>query len=469
MSKLKQNIFYNVFYQLFSILTPLITMPYLVRVFTREQIGLNSYSLSLVTVFIYISFMGINSYGVREISYVKQKKDISKYFWSLWFIQLVGVLITLSIFDIIILNLVSTNKTVIFIQSFLILINIFDISWFFIGMEELKKTVTRNTFIKICSLFSIFIFIKDSSDFHKYLLINIISTLLANIMLFISLKKYISFPNISKDFVLYHLKRSWIFLLPQISTFMYTTFDKVILGNLSNMDQVAYYEQANGIVRLSTNLISCVGTALLPRITQLLSENKEKEIEVTYSQIFKGVSLASFYMFTMLLCVAPSFVDWFFSSEYDIVSTIIRIEAIIIIIAPISNIVLNAILLPRRHDKIAIKSTLYAAITNIVLNTLLDRRLGVYGCVVSIIITEIFCLIYRIYKSRNYYSYVIFIKSTYKYLFVSIFVILTVSLINKFIHHSFLETVSTVFLVTIIFIALLVLIKDDFIIKHLKK
>lgn len=43
-------------------------MPYLVRTLSKEQIGINSYSLSVVQIFIVISFWGINNYASREIA-----------------------------------------------------------------------------------------------------------------------------------------------------------------------------------------------------------------------------------------------------------------------------------------------------------------------------------------------------------------------------------------------------------------
>lgn len=55
-NKLKKNIIYNALYQALVILLPILTMPYLVRTLSKEQIGINSYSLSVVQIFIVISF-----------------------------------------------------------------------------------------------------------------------------------------------------------------------------------------------------------------------------------------------------------------------------------------------------------------------------------------------------------------------------------------------------------------------------
>ena len=120
----------------------------------------------------------------------------------------------------------------------------------------------------ICSLIVsiiVFIFIKDTNDFYLYILINVITSLVGNIVLVNSLKQYVSTPNVNKERVRYHLSKSWKFLIPQFSILIYTSLDKVILGNLANMTEVAYYDQSQKIIRIAVSLVSSVGVALLPR------------------------------------------------------------------------------------------------------------------------------------------------------------------------------------------------------------
>ena len=42
-----------------------------------------------------------------------------------------------------------------------------DVSWFFQGLEEFKKTVTRNFIVKVVSVACIFIFVKAINKFMK--------------------------------------------------------------------------------------------------------------------------------------------------------------------------------------------------------------------------------------------------------------------------------------------------------------
>ena len=60
-------------------------------------------------------------------------------------------------------------KMYFFYQSFLIIAGVFDISWFFMGLEDFKKTVLRNILVKIISLFEIFVLVKTKNDVGIYI------------------------------------------------------------------------------------------------------------------------------------------------------------------------------------------------------------------------------------------------------------------------------------------------------------
>ena len=380
-NKLKKNIIYNALYQALVILLPILTMPYLVRTLSKEQIGINSYSLSVVQIFIVISFWGINNYASREIASQKDNGKMNEEFWSLWTIQIIFTIfsfVTLNLFNI---YFFKDNKIIFFIQSFLVLINMIEVSWFFIGIEELKLVVVRNTVIKLLMTSSIFIFIKDTNDFYLYILINVITSLVGNIVLVNSLKQYVSTPNVNKERVRYHLSKSWKFLIPQFSILIYTSLDKVILGNLANMTEVAYYDQSQKIIRIAVSLVSSVGVALLPRMTYLAQNNKKEEFDNLLTKSLNNVLLVSIYIVTVIICVSPNFVDWFFSKEYRNMALLMQIVSPIGVFIPIATILWNTVLIPNKLDNIAIKSAIYCAIMSVILNTLLDKNLGALGAI----------------------------------------------------------------------------------------
>ena len=185
-----KNYIYNVLYKILVMIIPLITTPYLSRVLGAENIGIYSYTLSISTYFILFGSLGVAMYGQREIAYVQD--DInkrSKCFYEIIFMRFITLGIALVIFY---LTFCSNGQYSIYykILTLEIIGNALDISWYFQGIEEFKKTVIRNTIVKLISVVCIFIFIKSCNDLNKYFIIYVLSTLLGNLSLWFYLPRY---------------------------------------------------------------------------------------------------------------------------------------------------------------------------------------------------------------------------------------------------------------------------------------
>lgn len=185
------NYIYNLIYQIVVIILPLITTPYLSRVLGAENIGTYGYTLSIVTYFVLFGSLGIAMYGQREIAYVQDDKpNRSKVFWEIIVVRTISLSISLVAFYFI---YVSGEKYQIYYKIFMleIIATMLDISWFFQGLEEFKKTVGRNLVVRIASTILVFILVKTQDDLAKYIFIYVITTLLGNVSLWFYLPKYI--------------------------------------------------------------------------------------------------------------------------------------------------------------------------------------------------------------------------------------------------------------------------------------
>ncbi len=89
MSNIKKNFIYNFMYQILTMILPIITAPYIARVLGTEGIGIYSSTYSIVYYFMLFAMLGLNNYGNRQIAKVrKNKKELSKTFSSIYFMQL---------------------------------------------------------------------------------------------------------------------------------------------------------------------------------------------------------------------------------------------------------------------------------------------------------------------------------------------------------------------------------------------
>ena len=89
-SSVTKNYIYNLAFQILSLVFPIITTPYLARVLGVEQIGVFSYTYSIVTYFVLFASLGINLYGQREIAYVNDNMEKrSKVFHELMCVRII--------------------------------------------------------------------------------------------------------------------------------------------------------------------------------------------------------------------------------------------------------------------------------------------------------------------------------------------------------------------------------------------
>ena len=142
-----KNYMYNLIYQILTLALPLITTPYISRVLGAQNIGIYSYTISISTYFILFGSLGISLYGQREIAYLQEKKEAySKIFWEVVILRFITMSIAMLIFYITFVNF-GQYKMYYAILLLELVANCLDISWFFGGLEEFKKTVSRNIIV----------------------------------------------------------------------------------------------------------------------------------------------------------------------------------------------------------------------------------------------------------------------------------------------------------------------------------
>ena len=192
MSALKRNLLYQTLYQILVIALPLATAPYISRVLGAEKFGIFSYSNVVATYFVVVGMLGLEQYGNRCISRVRDNyEERSSVFSELITLHALISVIVIMIYVLYVAFLVDEFRDVFVIQGIYVLSLFFDVNWFFFGMEKYKLTVIRNTIIKVSSVLSVFLFVKNRDDLNLYCLIIVLSIFFSQISLWPLLKKYV--------------------------------------------------------------------------------------------------------------------------------------------------------------------------------------------------------------------------------------------------------------------------------------
>lgn len=310
---ISKNYFYNLFYQVLTIILPLITTPYLSRVLGAEGIGVYSYTLSIATYFVLFGSLGVALYGQREIAYLQNdSKKRSIVFWEIVLMKIVTMSISLTIFG---LTYARTGEYAVYYRILIIEIvsQMIDISWFFQGMEEFKKTVTRNSIVKIIFVVSIFIFIKSPADIYKYFFIITLANILGNFSLWLYLPKFVEKVKLKELKIFRHLKATLVLFIPQIATQIYTVLDRTMIGELcDNKSEVGYYEQAQKIVKLLLTVVTSLGTVMAPRMANTFAQGDNEQLRKYLLKSFSFTFLLAFPAMAGISLIVKEFVPIFF-------------------------------------------------------------------------------------------------------------------------------------------------------------
>ena len=72
---IKRNFLYNILLNVSSVIFPLITAPYVSRVLEPDGVGLVNFANTYAGYFALVAVLGIPTYGVREVSKVRDDKE----------------------------------------------------------------------------------------------------------------------------------------------------------------------------------------------------------------------------------------------------------------------------------------------------------------------------------------------------------------------------------------------------------
>ena len=467
---LTKNYIYNLIYQVLILILPLITAPYISRVLGAENIGIYSFTISITAYFILFGSLGIALYGQREIAYNQgDKNKYSIIFWEILLLRAMTMSISLLIYYF---TFAQGNQYQIYYKILMleILGNCIDISWFFQGLEEFKKTVTRNTIVKIISVASIFIFVKEPSDLFKYFLIYVLSILIGNGTLWLYLPKYLKKIQMKKLRIFRHLKPTISLLIPQIAIQVYTLLDRTMIGTIIlEKSEVGYYDQGQKIIKMLLAIVTSLGTVMMPRIASTFANGDKDKVKKYMSKSFNMVFFIAFPIIFGIMAVSDIFVPLFFGNGYDKVSILMKIISPVLLLIGLSNVTGTQYLLPTKRQREYTVSVISGAVVNFILNMCLIWNYGAIGASVGTVIAEFTVTGVQFYFVRKDFKLNTLFGIAKKYLLSSVIMFFTCICISKLVNNNEISLLMQVLIGGITYVVCLIILRESFIFEFLEK
>ena len=459
--KVTLNYLYSAFYQLILIIVPFITAPYLAKTLQPVATGINSYVSSVVQLFSAIGLLGINNYSIREVAYVRNnKKDLTKLFAELIKLRIILFLITLVCY--LIYAILSEYRIYFLIQIIAVFSAFLDISWFYMGLEEFKVTVTRSIIVKILFLISIFTLVKSPSDLGIFMVLSTIYTVIGNALLYFGVKKHIDKPKYNIASVKRHIKPMIKLFLPYAASLIYLQIDKIMIKGLANnITDVGFYDQAERLVKIPLALITALSSVMLPRVSNEFKNNNKENVKKYISTSF----IFSIYMAIPLMfgifSVSYTMVPWFYSPAYNGVIPIMMIISPIILFISLSSVCGNQYLTAVNDTKTLTKSYCIGALLNLIFNAILIPIISAKGAAIGTVIAEFTVFIIQYLVVRKILDEKNIIRNLYKYLLCGIVMFIACNVVGIHYPPTAMTTIIQIITGVIVYFVILLIIKDE--------
>ena len=396
--KVIKNYLYNLSYQILTIILPIITVPYVTRIFTSEDLGNYGFYNSIVSYFSLFAMLGIGIYGTKQIA---AARNVSSTFWNIYAIQLIASLLALFVYVITLVSIPKMSGIVPIILGIVLLTKMIDISWLFTGKEDFKKITLRNTMVKVAGVISIFTFIKSSEDLYLYIFLIVIFDFLGQFVMWIPAKKFIKRPSFDTKIIKKNLHPIVLLFLPQVAISLYVVLDRTLLGLLGSYSDVGIYEQGQKLISILLKVVSSLGVVMLPRVANLLSERRDKEAQNMVKFSFILYNLIIFPMIFGLIAVNEVFVKLFLGQNFQDVKYVLYVTVFNIMFVGWTNILGFQVLVVRNKNKEFMLSTTIPAFVSVAVNIAVIPFFGYIGASITSVVVEILVFTIQWYYSRN--------------------------------------------------------------------
>lgn len=458
--KIIKNYLYNAGNQILLLLVPLITVPYVSRVLGPHNSGINAYTNSWVTFFYLVGQMGVMTYGNREIAYTRDSLEKrSKTFWEIALLQIIMSTLSLLIYIIIVMVNSSPFRLYFLYQSLWILAYGLDISWYFMGIEDFKKTVVRNSIVKLVSVGLIFIVVRGKNDLSKYILLLGFAQLAGSLTLWPYIKESISKVKLSELNPFSHFKGSLLLFIPTITTQIYMVINRIMLGQMSTQSLLGQFDYADKIIKLVLAIVTATSTVMLPHMANKFASGDIKGIEKSLYNSFDFVTSLSIPLMFGIMAIAETFAPWFLGKHYINTGYLMFLEAPMILFIAWSSVTGNQYLMPVKRAHEYTLSVGIGAIINIVANYILIKLFNVNGAAIASVISELAIAVIQLYMIKRSIVIGKLLNNCWKYIFSGLIMFIIVFTLNYYMIMNIFTLILQIIIGAVVYIVLLFILK----------
>lgn len=393
---LKLNMVLNTIKGLMTILFPLITYPYVTKILGVENLGRYSFASSIISYFILISGLGIETYAIREGARIREDK-FEQFANEIFSFNVISTIVSYGLLIILLFTLPKFNEYFILLSilSAKITFQTIGISWIYSIYEDYLYLAINSIIFQIISLILLFIFVNNESDLNIYAVICVIASGGANLINYFYSKKYCKVKFVKEINWSQHFKPVMILFAMSATITIYVSSDITILGFMCGDYTVGIYSVATKFYTVVKQILSAILVVSIPRLSSLLGKQKKAEFRIVASDIYKTLCTLLFPAITGMIIMRNEIITIISNESYIEATSSYSILCIALIFCMLAWFWGQCILIPLKKEIDVFKATIVSAIINIILNFILipiyKENAAAFTTVLSQAIAFIWC------------------------------------------------------------------------------
>lgn len=264
-----------------TLLLPLVIIPHLIKTIGLELMGL----LALVTaICAYLNTLidyGFAYTGTREIA----QNNFNKYKNTQLLVDITICKLFLSLMGILVILISSNfaafikeNIVLILLSSFNVIVLSLCPSWFFQGLEDMKKIAIGEVVGKVISFLLIIFFVENKSDIYLIPVFYLVGQVFSLIIYIYFILSYIDFSKVNfigfKD-IYSKLNKDWDMFINILFPNFYNIYSYLILGVFGTLIHVGIYDIARKVLNVSEQTLGIISKVYFPVLAKNINKFKE--------------------------------------------------------------------------------------------------------------------------------------------------------------------------------------------------
>lgn len=341
-----ENFGYLSVLQGFNVLFPLLTYPYLIRALTPEAYGKVVFAQALTFVYTILINFGFRASAPRDIAEHRDENSelseiVSNILTAKAYLWLVAVaVLALSLYFVpalaqdrwLYIYAFGTTATVLFFPD-----------WYFQGIERMKYITFIGFGARVLTLGAILAFIHQPDDYRRLALINSGGALVGALLgIGVVYRHGVRFSWRPWRGVKEQIARSAPLFYSNLFASLSDRGGALVIGGMLGPVQLAYYDLAEKLVNLASNVFYNIGRALYPN----LAKSRDKEFS---RQVFRWVLIAAVLGTAALFLAAPLIIPILAGEAMLPAIPVLQLLSPYLILAATGPLLLNILLIENRH------------------------------------------------------------------------------------------------------------------------